>query len=143
VDENREITYKLHKVIFLMDKLTDKALQAKHKIRFSQFRMLMAISRHKELCQKEIAQYWEMTEAAVSRQVDILIESKLISREESKENRSKNVLSLTKKGSVLLTSVFKTISQLHGKIYQELDQNEKKIINQGLEKLFKKLCQKN
>src|SRR5437867_4108440 len=121
---SRDITYNLHKVVFLLDKIADKALEQKLEITFSQFKILMAID-GEEVCQKTIADYWDMTEAAVSRQIDLLVAKKIINRKENAENRRQHMLSLTKTGKQQLKSAIKLIDQKYEEIFQVIDQKER------------------
>jgi len=137
--QTRDITYNLHKVVFLMDKLADKVLAEKLAVSFSQFKVLMAID-HKTVCQKEIADYWDTTEAAVSRQIEILVNEKLISRKEDSENRRKNILMITKRGGEILEKGYKVLDDANAVLYDSLNLDERKILVEGLRKVLNKIC---
>jgi DNA-binding MarR family transcriptional regulator len=139
-DKSREVTFKLHKTAFLMDKLEDKLLQEHLHMTFSQFRVLIGIDHNSAVCQKDIANHWQMTEAAVSRQIDILIEKGLVSREPSEENKSKNILKLTEIGETQLKQAFEIIDGRYEELYQVLSPEEKDVINKALGKLLGQLC---
>lgn len=136
---SNEITYKLHKLIFLMDKRADKTLQEKLDLTFSQFRILIAID-HQTVCQKDIANYWDMTEAAVSRQVDIMVEAGLIDKEENEENRRRFLLKLSDKGKKNLKDATELIDSAYEKIYSVVNQEERKVLGEALHKLLDVLC---
>jgi len=137
---NRQISYTIHKVVFLMDKLADHALQETPEITFSQFRILIAIGRTNELTQKKIAEYWDMTEAAVSRQVENLQKKKLITIHENKHNRRQHLLRLTQAGRSRLEKAFETVEKAHEKLYRDLTKEEKKIFIDVLNKILHTIC---
>ncbi len=136
---SRDITYNLHKVVFLMDKVADRVLEEHLKITFSQFRILMALDSD-AVSQKDIADYWDMTEAAVSRQIEILVSEKFVSREENEQNRRQNILKLTKKGEEYLQKAFKILDDTNAKVYETLDERERQVLVEGLHKLLKVIC---
>ncbi|MEO6509052.1 MAG: MarR family transcriptional regulator [Patescibacteria group bacterium] len=135
----RNISYNLHKVVFMLDKIADKALSDHLAMTFSQLKILMAI-KNECVSQKDIAEYWDITEAAISRQVEILVGSGLISREENSKNRRQNILKMTKEGEIKLEEAFNVLDSHYDEIFKELDENEKKILVEGLHKLLKVLC---
>jgi DNA-binding MarR family transcriptional regulator len=122
-----------------MDKIADKVLDSKLHISFSQFKVLMAID-SKTVCQREIAEYWDSTEAAVSRQIEILVKENLISRKENVENRRQNLLVLTKKGKEILETGYKALDKSNEKMYTVLDERERTVLVEGLHKLLKVIC---
>ena len=136
---SQNITYNLHKLVFLLDKIADKALHEKIDITVSQFRILMAID-HDTVSQCDIAHYWDMTEAAVSRQIDMLVELKLVRRKEDKENRRKNALYLSENGREKLAQSSFTLDKTYNEIYKAIDINEQTILVEGLHKLLKAIC---
>ena len=137
-----DMNIKLHKTVFLMDKQADKVLRDTFTVSASQFRILMAIDHKSDISQKDIADYWEMTEAAVSRILNPLIEKKLIIRSENIHNRSKNCLKLSKSGLEILKNGIKTVDRSYEELYATLNQTEKKAFDIGLNKLLVKLCPK-
>jgi DNA-binding MarR family transcriptional regulator len=138
-NEYQAVTYSLHKVVYLLDKLAEDQLKEKLGITFSLFRILIAID-NKTVSQCEIARYWEMTEAAVSRQIDILDEKGFISREKDKENRRQNNLSLTETGKKILKQSVDVLEETHAKMYQNLDKKELELLETTLEKLLQTVC---
>jgi DNA-binding MarR family transcriptional regulator len=138
----RELTYHLHKAVFLMDKLTDDLLQEKLGLTLSSFRILMAVSRGHDICQKDVAKFWEMTEAAVSRQIDLLVERKSIRKETDAQNRRACVLSLTISGQKILDQAFEVLGKKYHEIYGVLSETERERLGESLAKLEINLCDK-
>ncbi len=138
--DNRQISYTIHKVVFLMDKIADQALQLKEEITLSQLRILIAIGKKKDLTQKDIADFWEMTEAAVSRQVENLHKGKLITIHKNEKNRREHILKLTQAGHDSVKRAFGIVEKAHERLYRELDMEEKKVFLSVLNKLLKTIC---
>lgn len=138
----RELTYALHKVVFLLDKLVDQALEEELGITFSQFKIIMAID-YNTVCQKEVATFWDMTEAAVSRQVELLLASKLLLRKENEENRRQYHLTLSEKGKRVFDEGFKVISETYDEYYVLLTETEHRILLESLTKLLNGICKGN
>jgi len=140
---NRNFTYSIHKVVFLLDKLADRMLNKSLGLTLAQFRILLALHHQGEVSQKQIARFWEMTEAAVSRQTEILFKHKLVSRKENSENRREHILKLSNAGHALLTKALKIWDAESGRIYKSLDAGEIVTISKSLEKLLAVLCKDN
>lgn len=137
---SRDISYNLHKLVFLLDKISEQVLQAHLHMTFSQFRILMAIDCKEYITQKDIAGYWDMTDAAVSRQVEMLMDKKLIFREENTENRRQHILSLTALGKKSLGKAYNVLESKYEEIFSIIDQRERKIIAEGIQKLLEVIC---
>ena len=137
-----DITFNLHKVVFLLDKRADRELQDKLGITFSQFKIVTAID-HKDVSQKDIASYWDMTEAAVSRQIELLLEKHIVAKEENKDNRREHKLTLTQSGKKLLDQGQEVIERGLEDIYNTLTKEERDTVNGVLQKLLSVLCSKN
>lgn len=137
---SRDITYNLHKLVFLLDKISDQLLQENLQMSFSHFRLLMAMHSKDHLSQKDIAEYWDMTEAAVSRQVEMLIERKLIFIEENTENRRQHLLTLTSLGKKQLEKAYTILETKYEEIFAVINQRERKVMVEALHKLLKVIC---
>ena len=137
---SQEITYTLHKLVFLMDKLGDQSLQKKVNLTFSQFRILMAVGYKENISQRDIADFWDMTQAAVSRQVEILIKKKLVSKKDNKENRREHMLNLTQQGEQLLVKATGVLDNTYQTIYSVIPQSEQGKMSQNLDKLLQAIC---
>lgn len=109
----------VHKSVYAIDRNADRLLTEKEGGTFSQFLILMAIAQCSGLSQQKIAEFLDLTPAAVSRQIDSLVKAELIVREQDPQSRRSHVVSLTPAGekrframkSTLLDS-FKESSQV-------------------------------
>ncbi len=88
----------VHQTVFLFDREADRVLAETLGGTFSQFMVLMAIAQCQGLSQQKIAAFLQLTPAAVSRQVDGLVEAKLIARKQDPHSRRSYVVSLTEAG---------------------------------------------
>ena len=138
---SRDITYNLHKVVFLLDKIADEVLEDKLGVTFSLFKILIAID-HKTMSQREIADYWDMTEAAVSRQIELLLDKKLVEREENPDNRRQHVLKLSQTGRKMYDKGFKVLDEKTEEVFVVLDEREREVMTEGIHKLLKVICTK-
>lgn len=135
----RHITYYLQKIGFVLEKFADQILQDEINLTHSQFRVLMAIE-HKTVCQRDIAEYWNMTDAAVSRQIESLINSKLIHKKENPENRRQHALVLTAKGKAKLEKGMQLIDKKYQEMYQTVPKKDQKIVEDSLKKMLDCVC---
>jgi DNA-binding MarR family transcriptional regulator len=96
--QSKDIVYKIHKAVFLLDKLSDKILQTSLGLSFSQFLVMMVLANQPKVPQKFVAAALDQTQAAVSRQIDLLVDASIVLREKNKLSKREYVLSLTKSG---------------------------------------------
>ncbi|MBI3495084.1 MarR family transcriptional regulator [Candidatus Berkelbacteria bacterium] len=136
---SKTISYKSHKLVFLTNKIVSKTLQKKLDLSFTNFLILMALRRHEKVSQKIIADFLDLTEAAVSRQIEILVEKKLVARSENETNRRAHILTLTAKGIRELESAFKELDQTFEHIYQNISARQRKEFITLLDRLLEEL----
>ncbi len=135
-----QITYTLHKLVFLMDKLADTTLRQEVKLTFSQFRILMAVGYKKDISQRDIADFWDLTQPAVSRQVELLMKKKLLSRRDNKENRREHLLNLTSAGEKILSQASQILNDTYSSIYKIIPKEEHGVILRNLDTLLQSMC---
>jgi len=123
-----------------MDRKAEESLQEHFGMTFSQFRMLMVIEKHKLPCQAEIAKFHGLTPAAVSRQIELLTEKKLIKAIPNTENRRENILSLTPEGKKITKQALTLLDKIFEKMYHILTPTEQASLSANLEKLYNNLC---
>jgi DNA-binding MarR family transcriptional regulator len=101
---------KIHKFIFLTEKLLDRELVSNYELSFSQFRVLSVISKHPGISQKQLATIQEMTQAAISRHIDVLERMHYVALATNSMNRKEHNLHLTQRGSDLYISAHDFVS---------------------------------
>jgi DNA-binding MarR family transcriptional regulator len=137
--KNQHLTYSLHKLVFVLDKMADQALKEKIDLTFSQFKVLMAID-HQTVSQSDIARHWQMSDPAVSRQIELLVNKKLIEQDINQENRRQNQLKLTATGKKVLQKAEATIESKYEETFGSLTQKEKSSMAESIEKILSHLC---
>lgn len=99
----------VHKSVYVFDRHADRLLADTHGGTFSQFLILMAIAQCSGLSQQKIAQFLDLTPAAISRQVGNLVNSKLIVREQDPLSRRTHTVTLTPAGEARLRTMKTTL----------------------------------
>lgn len=102
----------LHKIGAMMEHVSDKVLFEEFGIGFSQFKILYALEHHEGIQQKEIASFLGQTEASISRQIKLLVGSKLVSVKKGDDDKKKHLISLTPRGRQIASDAF-TLLNIH------------------------------
>ncbi len=139
---SQAIAYKIHKVVFVMDKLADSTLQKKLDLTLSQFLILMNIVQNPGLNQLQIAQFLEITQAAVSRQIEVLKNKNLIIIEQNEENRREHLLYPTALGKQIFTRSNQILHEAFDQLYEIMNEKEKENLEKSLDKLLSSVCGK-
>lgn len=134
--QSKEITYKIHKAVFLLDKMSDQILQDRLGLGFSQFLVMMTLAGQPKVPQKFVAKSLDQTQAAISRQIDLLVNKKLVSRDRNPDSRREYVLSLTKLGEKKTHQGFEAIDERFDKLFQIWSKDEKSNLLNLLSKLL-------
>lgn len=139
---SQAIAYKIHKAVFVMDKAADSTLQDKLGLTLSQFLILMVVDQNPNVKQIEIADFLEITQAAVSRQIDVLKNKKLIIISQNRENRRENLLSPTTKGKEIFNQANLILHETFENLYKVMNEKEKVNLEKSLDKLLFSVCGK-
>jgi DNA-binding MarR family transcriptional regulator len=142
VSENfsEAIAYKIHKAVFVIDKTADSSLQAKADLTLSQFLILMNIVQKPGLTQIEIAVFLEVTQSAVSRQIEVLKNKNLITIRKNEENRRENLLFPTSLGKNVFTRSNQILNEAFDELYNVMNSTEKENLEKSLDKLLSSVC---
>ena len=119
-----EVNRTLHRLVFFLDRVAESLLERHCGLTFSQFRMLMAIEKKGRVSQAEIAKFHGLTPAAVSRQIDILLEKKLIAKSKHSPTRREHVLQLTPAGQRQTADALAVLHDPFAKIFSSLSRAE-------------------
>lgn len=136
------IAYKIHKVVLVMDKLADSTLSYQTGLTLSQFLILMNIVQNPGLTQIEISQFHEITQAAVSRLIDVLKSKDLIQIKKNEANKRENLLFPTLLGKDVFKESSKILEEEFNKLYSVMDEVEKENLEKSLDKLLFSVCGK-
>lgn len=93
-----ETAFAVRKAVFVMDKAIDRALAEKGRSTMMQVVLLRTVEAWPRITQRELAAAMNLTEAAVSRQIEALLKRKLVVRDKIPEARRAMALMLTKEG---------------------------------------------
>ena len=91
-----------------IDRIMSLTLKKEMNMSAAQFRMLFALTSHPAITQKEIAAFWDVTEASVSRQIKLLETKGFISRTPKLTITASGQKTLTE-GKAVLDGVFEEI----------------------------------
>ena len=96
---------------------------------------------HKGGCavQKDIEQSFRLSRPAVSQILDHMVENGLVTREISKGDRRSRLVTLTDEGKHLSKSTYEKICNLEKKFFSVLSEEEKKVLVNSLDKIYKAL----
>lgn len=114
--------FKIHKFMFLTEKLIDKELCDQFDVSFSQFRVLHVIHRNPGISQKHIAFIQDTTQAAVSRHIDVLADVGFVALATNSGNRKEHNVHLTVKGKTLLEKMHDYVEKKMKNIHKALGQ---------------------
>ncbi|MFA6909104.1 MAG: MarR family winged helix-turn-helix transcriptional regulator [Patescibacteria group bacterium] len=133
---NKDIGITLHKFHCLLSRLGEQALKSDADLTFSEFRILMAIKKGKDISQKKIAMYHGLTEAAISRKIEDLIQRALITRQANVLNRREYMLALTPKGEKQIGVAQGVLERMMNSVFGVLDESEQRTFSRILGRLL-------
>ena len=124
-----------HRLVSAIDRIADVTLREESDLSLSHFRMMLAI--HKELgSQQEIASFWGITPAAVSRQVHLLKEKGLVKegvKEHVKgESSRKHAITLTAAGVQKMKKMFLIIDRVFEAAFSRVSEKDKMVTEKTL-----------
>ena len=123
---------KIHKFIFLAEKALDRRLQSDIGLSFSQCMILVHVAHNTQISQRHVACESDITPAAVSRHIEALVASGLISRFDKVANKREHVLEVTVRGHGIVKSAEEILDEEIDALMRELSNDEVKKV----EKLF-------
>ena len=119
------------KVRAKLDRITNLTLRKEMGFGASQFRILMALTMRPDISQKEIAEYWDVTEAAVSRQISLLERRGWVHR--------KPTMSVTPLGTATLAKARSIMEKVFEHIFKEIPDKKRKAAATIFEDLLSEL----
>ncbi len=119
-----QIPYTLHRLTFILQRLSDENLQKKLGVGFSQFKLMIGLSKHPGCEQQELAMYLGQTEASISRQIRLMGDLKLIKAELDKNDKRRRRVVLTQKGKDTFEKAQKLLEYQHREVLKVLDDKQ-------------------
>ena len=120
-----EILIGLKTTTIKMDRVSDRLLYKKLGLTFSQFKIIIALKTKANATQSTIANFWNITEASVSRQLNLLIKKKIVTKTKSKTDQREYRLRLTTNGKSAVIKAVSLIDKTFEKILKPISENEK------------------
>ena len=128
--------FKLRNFLFSFGRIVDKALAKELSITLPQFAILTAISHKPSGTQAVFAEMRKISPAAVSKQIDLLLKNKLITRKNSKKDRREHSILITPKGKIILKKSMDIFERHQEKVFKHVSKNSRKQFNQILDTLL-------
>lgn len=130
---------KIHRFVFLMDKLMDRELKKAGGLSFAQFMILLSVHTKPGLSQKMIASARQTTEAAVSRHIASLIEKGFVTSTISSKDRKVHELTLTKKGEDRYRKDLQVAESTMNHVFSQIRESEAEKLAKSLDVLVETL----
>ncbi len=115
-----------------LDRVTSSVLRKKMGFGVSQFRILYVLANKPEMTQKVIADFWDVTEASVSRQIGILIKGGFA----VKKGQSPTI---TPKGKKALDTAMREVTAAFEKIFKDIRDDDRRHTAELLENFIGKI----
>lgn len=132
--------YQFHKLHSSLSRHGDNLLQEKFDFGLSQFMILKAAGYSPNTSQCKVARFLNVTEAAVSRQIDSLVGRGLLTKIPNAENRREHVLELTEEGRERLAEAKVALEAVYKDLFSVLTHDEQSRLRMILGKLQKSVC---
>lgn len=111
LDWSKSLVYEMHQTHVLIQKRLAERLAKSKRITFSQFLVLMALSCCKGASQRDVATYLFLTEATVSRHIQVLMKEGLLTKIINPKSKRESILTLTTKGKTEIERSQKIIDE--------------------------------
>lgn len=121
-----------------LDRVSTLILRKKMGFGVSQFRILYVLAYKPHITQKDIADFWDVTEASVSRQMSIL-EKRGFIRRNANGKREKSRPAISPAGKAALDRALKYTTESFEKIFKDISPGDRKTAVELLEKLLEKV----
>ena len=138
---NRQnIGYMLHHLSAVLARSSDQVLQEQLGIGFSQFKILMIVQQSSGVQQKVLASKLGQTEASISRQVKLLIDSGLLTSQVSPRNRREHLTYLTTRGTKVTEKSMEILNNYHAPVFARLSEKQQLQLQELLGSLHDAMC---
>jgi DNA-binding MarR family transcriptional regulator len=132
--------YLLQHVTTLLSKQSERVLQERFGIGFSQFKILRVLQFNLHIKQREIASNLGQTEASISRQVKLMLDEGLLHSTISPKNRREHITVPTAKGIKLTQAAMDALAQYHTPTFASLSEKQREQLKVSLEIIHTKIC---
>lgn len=130
---------KLHRLSCVLERMADQVLQEKLSISFAQCMILQSLKNNPDCSQQCIAKCRDLTQAAVSRQIDALHQKKLVVRKENAENRREHILKMTDKGFQTLERANRLVQDIFDDVFRSVPRTELHAMDECIDHLLESI----
>lgn len=138
---HRNPILKIHKFVFLAEKALDRRLQHDVGLSFSQCMILVHVAHNPHISQRHVACERDITPAAVSRHIEALVASGLISRFDREHNKREHVLEVTREGRVVVKSAEEILEEEIETILKQLSLDEVSRVDSVFDRLLSRFLE--
>jgi DNA-binding MarR family transcriptional regulator len=143
MEPTKQLGYLLHHVVFVFDRQSDQILQERLGIGFSQFKIMMMLSWHDGIRQKQIAESLGQTEASISRQIKLMQAKGLVASRVNPSNRREHFTALTTRGERFSTEAFNILNSQHTNVFAGLSEKQQSQLSEMLDLMHTAICSQN
>lgn len=111
---------KTRQLVALMDRIAAHALQEELDVTFPQVLILVTLRRQPTLSQRSLAETLHLSEPAVCRQIELLVDKAYIARQESPTDRRQYRLRFTRAGAHQLRAALTILDTTFQEVYEPL-----------------------
>lgn len=140
------IEFTVMPIFFMAQKLEmmiDDILKEKFESSHAQTKVMMNLHFEKYLTQKEIAIFWNVSEASISRQVKILLKKWMIVKAEDKDDERKSKISLTPQGKKMISQFKKAVDTKMEELFASISHEDRKNMTEIVIKFIKIINQQS
>lgn len=138
-DLAKSLAHKIHVLVILMDRVIDEILKKEFDIGLNSFLVLHLISLYQNITQKTLANYLNLTPAAISKSVFLMKKNGWLEIQQNPQNRKENHLTLTQSGKDLVEKANKIVEQNTQILENDLSVDEVNKTDSALDKMLKVL----
>ncbi len=137
---NGNLGYLFQHIAYTMSRQNDQILQQKIGIGYSQFKILMVLTKSPHIKQRQIAEMLGQTEASISRQIKLMVSSGLLQSNRSSENRREHLTTLTAKGERAIDEAIRILNSYHAPMFERLTTEQQNVLTEALQNMHACAC---
>lgn len=130
------IGFLLQRLAFVLARQSDQILQQRLGIGFSQFKILMVLSKYPDIQQRQIANNLGQTEASISRQIKLLLEQQLLVSKISPQNRRQHLTRLTPHGERSISKALDILNAFYAPLFDRLNGQQQEELTEMLNTMY-------
>jgi len=138
--DTSKVGHKLHKLAFVIDRKTDQILLERLGISLSQYLLMYGAASKFQTTQCGVAKFLNLTQAAISRQVEGLVERDLLKKTQNEENRREHLLVLTPSGQKTFEEAQELIHVTFTELLENIPSSDLAIFSSVIERLLSTTC---